>query len=62
MALINNEINHENITTNINEEKSYCELKESIRMMKTQRSHIKRNNLTDEGKSKGIDKVIRQNA
>ena len=54
--------NHESFTTNINEEKNYCELKESIRIMKTQRSHTKRNNLIDEGKSKGIDKVIRQNA
>ena len=26
--------------------------------MKTQRGHTKRNNLIDEGKSKGIDKVI----
>ena len=37
-ALINNEIGHEDVTTIINEEKNYLELKESIRMMKTQRS------------------------
>ena len=37
-ALINSEISHEDFTTIINEEKIYCELKESIRMMKTQRS------------------------
>ena len=37
-------------------------LKESIRMMKTQRSNTKENYLTEEGKRKGIDKVIIQNA
>ena len=31
-------------------------------MMKTQRSDIKKNNLIEEGKRKGIDKIIRQNA
>ena len=35
--LINNEISHEDFTI-INEEKNYCELKQSIRMMKTQRN------------------------
>ena len=30
--------------------------------MKTQRSDIKKNNLIEEGKRKGIDKIIRQNA
>ena len=33
-ALINNEINHEDFITIIDEEKKYIELKESIRMMK----------------------------
>ena len=37
-AFINNEINHENFETIINEEKNYWELKESIRMMKSQRN------------------------
>ena len=37
-ALINNEINHENFMTIVNEEKKYRELKESIRMMNSQRS------------------------
>ena len=37
-ALINNEITHEHFTTTINEEKNFWELKENIRMMKTQRS------------------------
>ena len=37
-ALINNEISHEDFMTIINEERSYRELKESFRMMKSQRS------------------------
>ena len=37
-VLINNEISHEDLTTNIAEEKNFRELKESIRMTKTQRS------------------------
>ena len=35
-ALINNQINHEDFKKNINEERNYRELKESIRMMKGQ--------------------------
>ena len=35
-ALINNETNHEDFTTIINEQRNYKELKESIRMMKGQ--------------------------
>ena len=35
-ALMNNEINHEDFITIINEERNYRELKESIRMMKGQ--------------------------
>ena len=35
-ALINNEISHEYFMTIINEERNYRELKESIRMMKSQ--------------------------
>ena len=35
-ALINNQINHEDVITIINEERNYRELKESIRMMKGQ--------------------------
>ena len=37
-GLINKEISHEHFTIIVNEEKNYHELKESIRMMKTQRS------------------------
>ena len=31
-------------------------------MMKTQRSDIEKSNLIEEGKRKGIDQIIRQNA
>ena len=61
-ALINNEISHEDFTIIINEEKTYCELKESIKMMKTQRSDTEKNYLIEEGKRKGIDEITRQNA
>ena len=37
-ALLNNEISHEDFMTFINEEKKYRELKESIRMVNSQRS------------------------
>ena len=49
-ALINNEISHEDFMTIINEEKKYRELKESIRMMNTQRSDSEKINLFEEGK------------
>ena len=42
--------------------KNYCELRESIRIMKTQRSDTEKNNFFEQGKRKGIDKIIRQNA
>ena len=41
-ALINNEISHEDFMTIINEERNYRELKESIRMMNSQRSDIEK--------------------
>ena len=37
-ALINNEIRHEDFITVIDKERNYRELKESIRMIKSQRS------------------------
>ena len=37
-ALINNEISHEDFILIISEEKNYCEHRESIRMMNSQRS------------------------
>ena len=49
-ALINNEISHEDFMTIVNEEKKCRGLKESIRMMKTQKSGSEKNNLNEEGK------------
>ena len=49
-SLINNEISYEDFMTTINKEKKYLELKESIRMMKSQRSHVEKINLIEEGK------------
>ena len=43
-ALIDDEINHEDFTTIINEESNYCELKGSVRMMKSQRIDIEKIN------------------
>ena len=37
-ALINNEINHEDFLTIINEERNYRELKKRIRMMKVKKT------------------------
>ena len=39
-ALINNEISHEDFMTIINEETKYRQLKESMRMMNSQRSDV----------------------
>ena len=39
--------------------KKTCKLKESIRVMKTQRSDTNRNNFIEECKRKGIDQIIR---
>ena len=60
-ALINNENSHKDFMTVINEERNYRELKESIRMMKSQRSDTEKINLIKEGKKIGIDEVIKHN-
>ena len=60
-ALINNEISHEHFVTIINEDKKYRELKESIRMMNSQRSDTEKINLIEEGKKIGINEVIKRN-
>ena len=54
-ALINNEISHEDFMTILNEEKKYQELKESIRMMNSQRSDAENFSLIEEGKKIGIN-------
>ena len=38
-ALVDNEFSHQEFTTIINEEANYHKLKESIKMMKSQRSY-----------------------
>ena len=61
-ALINNENSHEDFTMIINnEEKNYRELKESIRMMNSQRSDAEKINLIEESKKIAIDEVIKCN-
>ena len=60
-ALINNEISHEDFMTILNEEKKYRELKESIRMMNSQRTDVEKISLIEEGKKTGINKVIKHN-
>ena len=46
-ALTNNEISHEDFMTILNEEKKYRELKESIRMMNSQRSDVEKISLIE---------------
>ena len=60
-ALINNEISHEDFMIIINGEKKYRELKESIRMMNSQRSDVEKISLIEEGKKIGINEVIKRN-
>ena len=60
-ALINNEIRHEDFMTILNEEKKYRELKESIRMINSQKSDAKKISLIEEGKNAGINEVIKRN-
>ena len=49
-ALVNNEISHEDFMTVLNEEKKYRELKESNRMMNSQRSDVEKVSLIEVGK------------
>ena len=60
-ALMDNKISHEDFETIINEEKKYRELKESIRMMNSQRSDVEKISLIEEGKKIGINEVIKRN-
>ena len=59
--LANNEIIYEGFMTILNEEKKYRELKESIRMMNSQRSDVEKISLIEEGKKIGINEVIKRN-
>ena len=60
-AMINNEISHEDFMIVLNEKTKYRELKESIRMMNSQRSDAEKISLTEEGKTIGINEVIKRN-
>ena len=60
-ALINSKISHEDFKIITNEEKNYRELKESVRMMNSQRSDAEKNNLIEDGKKIGINEVTKRN-
>ena len=60
-ALINNENSHDDFMIIINEERDYRELKDSIRMMNSQRDDTEKINLIEEGKKISIDEVIKRN-
>ena len=60
-ALINDKISLEDFMIIINKETNYRELKESIRMMKSQRSDSEKFNLIKEGKKIDISEVIKRN-
>ena len=57
-ALINNETIHEDFMAIINQEKKYQELKESIRMMNSQKSDVEKISLIEEGKRIGISVTL----
>ena len=57
-ALINNETIHEDFMAIINQEKKYQELKESIRMMNSQKSDVEKISLIEKGKRIGISVTL----
>ena len=57
-SLISNKISHEDFMTIINEVQKYRELKESIRIMNSQRRDVEKINLIEEDKKIGINEVI----
>ena len=60
-ALMDNEISHAGFETISNKEKKYRKLKESIRMMNSQRSDVEKVSLIEEGKKIGINEAIKCN-
>ena len=60
-VLISNEISRGDFMIILNEEKKYRELKESIRMINSQRSDVKKISLIKESKKIGINEVIKRN-
>ena len=59
-AWINKQISHKDFIAIINKEKKYCELKETIIMMNSQRSDAENINFIEEGKKIGINEVIKR--
>ena len=57
-ALADNEISHEDFEIIINEEKKYRKLKESIRMMNSQRRDAEKVTLIEEGKKQVLMKLL----
>ena len=58
-ALVDKEISHEEFKTIINEETKYRELKESIRMINSQRSDTEKVSSIEEEKKTGINEVVK---
>ena len=59
-ALINNEISHEDFMILINKERNYREIKESIRIINSQRSDTEKINLIEESKKIGTYEAIKR--
>ena len=59
--MTNNETSHEDFMFILNEQTKYRELKESIRMMNSQRSDAEKISLIEEGKKIDINEVIKRN-
>ena len=57
-ALINSEIKHEDFEIIIGEEKKYRDLKESVRVMNSQRSDAEKINLIGEGEKMVLMKLL----
>ena len=60
-SLVDNEISHETLIQLSTKKKKHRGLKESIRMMNSQRSDTEKVSLIEEGKWIGINEVIRRN-
>ena len=60
-ALTDNEVSHEDFETIINEENKNQELKESIRMINSQRSDAEKVKLIQEGENIFINEAIKHN-
>ena len=60
-ALTNNETSHEDFMFILNEQTKYREIKESTRMMNSQRSDDEKVNVIEAGKKIGINEVIKRN-